>query len=71
MLTFVRRRAAVRGPLGGSRSWTAVWALLVAVRLLRRFARGKEEVVFSHRIQPGETLLIAGDGREPRVLGGR
>jgi hypothetical protein len=71
MFRLLRRRATVRGPLGGSRSWTLVWALLFGARLVRRFTRGKEEVVFSHEIQPGETLLIAGEGREPRVVGGR
>ena len=71
MLTFLRRRATVRGPLGGSRSWTVLWAVLLGARLWRRFVRGREEVVFSHEIKPGETLLIAGDGREPKVLGGR
>ena len=71
MLKYLRRRATVRGPLGGSRGWTALWALLLGARLVRRFTRGKEEVVFSHRIQPGERLLIAGDDVEPRIVGGR
>jgi hypothetical protein len=71
MFTRVRRLALVRGPFGGSRQWTLVWTLLLCVRLLRRFTRGKEEVVFSHSLRPGEALLISGDGHEPRVVGGR
>lgn len=71
MLTFIRRRATLRGPLGGSREWTALWALLVAVRLVRRFTRRSEEIVFSHRLAPGERLVISGDGTEPRIVGGR
>jgi hypothetical protein len=71
MLSFVRKRAAVRGPLGGSRGWTALWALLVGARLVRRFTRGKEKVVFTHTLAPGDRLLIAGEEIEPNVLGGR
>ncbi len=69
MITFVRRRALRRGPLGGSREWTILWAVLLAFRLLKRLTRPHSEVVFSHTIQPGETLLIAGDGSPPRVIG--
>lgn len=70
MLSYLRRRATVAGPLGGSRQWTFVWAVLVAARLLRRLTKPKEEVVFSERLRPGESLLISGDDREPRVIGG-
>jgi hypothetical protein len=71
MLRYLRRRATLAGPLGGSRQWTFVWAVLVGVRLLRRFTRGKEEVVYSEVLHPGESLLISGDDREPRVIGAR
>jgi hypothetical protein len=71
MIPFVRKRAALRGPLGGSRGWTALWALLVGARLVRRFTRGKEKVVFTHTLAPGDRLLIAGEEIEPKVLGGR
>jgi hypothetical protein len=67
----LRRRAMVRGPFGGSREWTAVWALLVGARLVRRLTRHRPEVVFSHEIEPGESLLISGDGGEARIFGGR
>lgn len=71
MIPFVRKRAALRGPLGDSRGWTALWALLVGARLVRRFTRGKEKVVFTHRLAPGDRLLIAGEEVEPKVVGGR
>ena len=45
MVAFVRRRALLRGPFGGSRQWTVLWALLLAVRLVRRLTRDKPEVV--------------------------
>ena len=58
------------GPLRGSRQWTIVWAVLVAARLLRRFTKPKEEVLFSEALLPGQSLLISGDDREPRIAGG-
>ena len=71
MFSSLRRRAMRRGPLGGSRQWTLLWALLLAARLFRRFTKGKEEVVFSHRLQPGERVVISHDDSDPKVIGGR
>ena len=70
MLTYLRRRATVKGPFGGSRGWTALWALLVCARLVRRFTKSKPEILLTEEIGPGETLVISGIDREPRVLGG-
>lgn len=70
MFTYLRRRAMLRGPLGGSRQWTLLWAVLLAVRLLKRFTKGKPEIVYSETLQPGESLVISGGDREPRVIGG-
>jgi len=44
MISFVRKRAALRGPLGGSRGWTALWALLIGARLVRKLT---QQVKFS------------------------
>ena len=71
MLTFLRRRATLRGPLGGSRHWTVLWVVLISARLIRRFTTGKGEVVFRHELKPGDSLVIAGDDRTPRIIGGR
>jgi len=71
MLTLLQRFAAGRGLFGHRRRWTQLWLLIVVVRFVRRIRRSKPKVAFSYAIQPGETLLIAGDGREPKVLGGR
>ena len=71
MISFVRKRAALRGPLGGSRGWTALWALLIGARLVRKLTQQKEKVVFTHKLAPGERLLIAGEDAEPKVIGGR
>jgi hypothetical protein len=70
VLSYLRKRATLRGPLGGSRGWTTVWAVLLGVRLLRRLTKPKPEIAFSQTLRPGESLLISGDGREPRIIGG-
>ena len=71
MLQYLRRRATLAGPLGGNRRWTIVWAVLLALRLFRRLTKAKPEILYSEKLRPGESLLISGDGREPRVIGGR
>lgn len=71
MLAFLRRRALVKGPFGGSREWTAVWAVLLGVRLLRRLTREKPEVLLCETLQPGESMLISGIDAEPQVIAGR
>jgi hypothetical protein len=70
MIPYVRRRAMLRGPLGGSRRWTYLWAFLFGVRLVRRLTRSKPELLLSETIGPGQTLLISGIDLEPKVIGG-
>ena len=70
MFPYLRRRAMLRGPLGGSRQWTLLWAFLFGVRMLRRLTRSKPEILISETIKPGEALLISGVDREPRIIGG-
>lgn len=70
MLGYLRKRATLKGPLGGSRQWTLVWAILLGVRLFKRLTKPKEEVLLTHEIKPGEALLISGIDREPRIIGG-
>lgn len=71
MIKYLRRRSMLAGPLGGSRHWTLLWALLVAARVFRRLTRPKPEILYSEKLLPGQSLVISGDGREPRVVGGR
>jgi hypothetical protein len=70
MFSYLRKRATLRGPLGGSRQWTIVWAVLLGVRLLRRFTKSKPEILLTETVRPGEALLISGIDREPRIIGG-
>jgi len=67
MVAFVRRRALLRGPFGGSRQWTVLWALLLAVRLVRRLTRDKPEVVLSETLRRGPPAVE----RRPRTSGPR
>jgi hypothetical protein len=69
MFSYLRRRAAVKGLLGGSRSWLVVWVVLFGLRLLRRITHQKEKVVFSEELKPGQTLVISASDREPKVIG--
>jgi hypothetical protein len=57
---WLYRLARRRGLLGGSRPWTAVWALILAVRVARRFLRPKPEILYSVPIAPGESVLVTG-----------
>jgi hypothetical protein len=70
MFKYLRRRATMAGPLGGSRGWTLVWAVLLGARFLKRLRTPKPEILLTQEIKPGESLLISGVDREPRIIGG-
>lgn len=46
------------GALGGSRLWTVVAAVSVTRSIIRRMS-GQDTVLFSKKLGPGETLVIA------------
>lgn len=54
----LRGLAYRRGLMGGSRAWTLLWALAVTARIARRLLHDKPEVIFSGRLEPGQTLEI-------------
>jgi len=68
--SLLYRQAQLRGLVGGSRPWTILWAVLATRRLLKRLLRDEPEVVFSEELLPGEVLVISGEDRVPKVLGG-
>ena len=68
--SLLYRQAQLRGLVGGSRPWTILWAVLATRRLLKRLLRDEPEVVYSEELLPGEVLVISGEDRTPRVLGG-
>lgn len=55
---FIWRTALRRGLLGGSRPWMTVFAVVGVTKLLRRLAGAQPETVFSHKLEPGEGLVI-------------
>jgi hypothetical protein len=68
-MSFLFRRGLSKGVLGGSRPWLAVWVVLVGLRVLRRVLRDEPEVVYSEKLEPGETLVISAKDRRPKVIG--
>jgi hypothetical protein len=60
VIARVARLARRRGLLGGSRAWTAVWALLLAVRLARRLLKPKPKVLWSAALGEGDAYLVTG-----------
>ena len=58
MLNYLRRRAQLKGVVGGSRGWTILWAILIGGRLLRRLTSDDEKVVFRRKLHPGEAVVI-------------
>ena len=67
---FVHRQAQLRGLLGGSKPWTMLWVLLTVRRLLKRVFDDAPEIVYSERLEPGQSLVISAQDREPKVIGG-
>ena len=61
------RRGLVKGVFGGSRPWLVVWVVLLALRILRRITRDTPDVLYSEKLEPGQTLLIT--ATDPRIIG--
>lgn len=60
-------RAIRRGFLGGSRFWTVVGTLGLAMKVLRKITRHEPEVAFREVLRPGQALLISHD-RHAKVV---
>ncbi|CAN5489863.1 hypothetical protein BH18ACT1_BH18ACT1_18340 [soil metagenome] len=65
MISYLRRRAQLKGVVGGSRGWTLLWAVLIGGRMLRRLTSDKPEIVYTRKLQPGEALVIRSEGAAP------
>ena len=48
-----------RGLLGGSRPWTVVFMLGLALRALRRLTGARPRTVYCEELKPGETLVVS------------
>ena len=58
---FLMARAMRRGLLGGSRFWTVVGTLGIAMRVLRKLVKDEPEVVYSEELASGQTIVISHD----------
>ncbi len=67
VVRFLSRVGVSRGFLGDSRAWAVVGALALTVRAVKRLFGGTPQEAYSHKLQPGETLVIT-HGREARVV---
>ena len=67
MRRLLLARAMRKGFLGGSRFWTVLGTLGLAMKVLRRITRNEPEVAFCEELRPGQTLLISHD-RGARVV---
>jgi len=65
---YLTRTARARGFLGGSRGWMAVGVVLYGARLLSRFTGAGSKVVYSERLDAGETLVISSPGSDVEVV---
>ena len=61
MRRYLMSRAVARGFLGGSRFWTVLGTLGVAMRVLKKVMRSEPEVVYCERLRPGQSLVISHD----------
>ncbi len=60
MFGALQSKALRNGVLGGSGIWTAAWVLIVGIRILKRLRSPRPELLLSHRMRPGEEILIRG-----------
>lgn len=58
---FLRRTAVTRGVLGGNRFWLVLAIVIYGRRIIRKLAGDGPELVFSERLEPGQSLLISHD----------
>ena len=67
VLRFVSRLGVSRGFLGNSRTWTVLGAVAISIRAMKRLLGGTPQVVYSHRLRPGDCLVVAQE-RDARVV---
>ena len=63
LIKYLLRRGLRDGLFGGDNRWVVLGALALLVRMGRRAARRKPEVVFSEQLGVGESLIIAHGAR--------
>jgi hypothetical protein len=71
MAAILRRTAMRKGPLGGNRRWTIVWGVLTGIKLLKRIAGDKPEILLREELEPGTALIIRNGERPVAVVSPR
>lgn len=61
MRRLLLARALRKGLFGGSRLWTVIGTIGLAMKVLRKITKDEPEVAFSEELRPGQTLLISHD----------
>jgi hypothetical protein len=54
----LRRLGFYRGVLGGNRTWTGLFVVLVGARALKKVVAKSEEVAATDKLLPGQRLTI-------------
>jgi hypothetical protein len=65
---YLTRNATTRGFLGGSRGWMAIGVALAGARLLNRLVGNETKVLYSEKLDRGETVVISYPGSEVEVV---
>jgi len=63
MFAFLRARSLREGFLRGRRAWTAVGVVVWGVRLIRRLAARRPQIVASERLEPGQSITTTASDR--------
>lgn len=58
---YMMTQAVQKGLFGGSRFWTLLGTLGLAMKLLKKLARDEAEVAYQVELKPGQTLVISHD----------
>jgi hypothetical protein len=59
LIRLALRNGWRRGVLQGSRPWLIAGGVALGLRVVQKLAGPEEKIVYSERLAPGETLVIA------------
>lgn len=59
LLSYLRRTGTRKGFMGDSKPWLYIGAASWAIRLLRRMAQRKPEILLLEELKPGQRIIIS------------
>ena len=65
LLRYLVRNGLSKGLMGGNRRWLILGGVAVGWRVMRKIAGSEPIVVYSEKLEAGETVVIA-HGRMPK-----